>query len=258
MANEITSGKETEAAAAGDGRTPRVAVLGYHKIGSPPKDGWETWFYVPETIFVAQLAWLRDHDWQVIDLPTFLRGLREPDSLPERATLLTFDDGYQSMRTVTLPCLQRLTLPAVLFVPTDYVGKKNSFDADTEPEEMVCDWHELAELERAGISVQSHGVSHRAFSGIGPEEQRNEIERSKAILESRLGKTINCFAYPYGDTGTSPEAATGYLKLAGYEAAFLYGGGVCCWPMKDRFSLPRLEMGPDTDLQSLLETLKPN
>src|SRR5262245_21752607 len=109
-----------------------LAILGYHKIGPPPPGGWETWFYVPEATFVTHLAFLKENGWQVIDATTFLRGLAEPDSLPDRAALLTFDDGYKSMCDVTLPCLQRFGFPAVLFVPTDYVGRTNSFDADTE------------------------------------------------------------------------------------------------------------------------------
>src|SRR5688572_19995358 len=100
------------------GRT--LAILGYHKIGSPRPDGWETWFYVPEQTFVDHLAYLRDHDWQVIELDTFLRGLSNLDALPPRAALLTFDDGYRSTLDTALPVLQRFGYPAVLFVATDY------------------------------------------------------------------------------------------------------------------------------------------
>src|SRR5689334_15611461 len=112
-------------------RTPVCAILGYHKIGSPTPGGWETWFYVPEPTFIAHLTYLKENDWQVIDLRTFLQGLADADALPARTALLTFDDGYKSMRNTTLPCLQRFGFPAVLFVPTNYIGRTNSFDANT-------------------------------------------------------------------------------------------------------------------------------
>ena len=80
-----------------------MAILGFHKIGEPPPDGWETWFYIPEATFVEHLDYLQKAGWQVIDLAAFLEGLAAPNILPERAALLTFDDGYRSMRAVALP-----------------------------------------------------------------------------------------------------------------------------------------------------------
>jgi peptidoglycan/xylan/chitin deacetylase (PgdA/CDA1 family) len=241
-----------------------LAILGFHKIGEPPPDGWETWFYISEAVFVEQLSYLREEGWQVIDLSTFLKGLEAPKSLPERAALLTFDDSYQSMRTVALPLLLQFGYPAVLFVPTDYIGGRNTFDA-AEPEEALCDWDDLVELERQGVSIQSHGTSHRPFSGLTPVEQEEELRRSKAKLEEGLGKRVEAFSYPYGDDGASSypydhDRASSQvlrkvretLKRAGYRAACLYGGGPNRLPAADPYRLTRLAVGPDTDLQAAL------
>src|SRR5262249_44465766 len=141
-----------------------LAILGYHKIGAPPPGGWETWSYVPEATFLEQLRSLADGGWQVIDVAALLRGLTAPETWPERAALLTFDDGCRSTLDVALPCLRRFGHPAVVFVPTGYVGGRNDFDTDIEPTEVLCDWDDLRELERGGVSVQSHGVAHRRFS----------------------------------------------------------------------------------------------
>jgi hypothetical protein len=42
------------------------------------------------------------------------------------------------------------------------------------------------------------------------------------------------------------------VKNSGYQAAFLYGNGIFEFPLTDPFRLPRLAMGPDTNLRSLL------
>ena len=133
----------------------RVAVLSYHKIGPPAPGGWETWFYIPEAVFANQLAALHDGGWQPVDLAAFLQGLTEPERLPERTAFITFDDGYRSVRELALPWLESFACPAVLFMPTDFVGGTNVFDS--EPEEPLCDWDELRELVRRGVAVQSHG-----------------------------------------------------------------------------------------------------
>src|SRR6185437_280983 len=182
-----------------------LAVLGYHKIGPPPPGGWETWSYVPEETFASHLRYLRETGWQVIDLAAFLHGLAAPQTLPRRAALLTFDDGYRSNLTVAVPWLQRFSFPAVLFVPTDFIGRRNTFDANVEPEEEICTWADLRELERAGVAVQSHGCSHRTLSDLGPREWEREIVRSRAVLEEGLGRPVEVFCYPYGDGGRDPE-----------------------------------------------------
>jgi len=231
-----------------------LAILGYHKIGEPPPSGgWQTWFYVPEEIFVGHLSYLRQQGWQVIDLLALFRGITAPESLPERAALLTFDDGYRSMRTVALPWLLRFGYPAVLFVSTDYIGGFNGFDAGNEPEEPICDWDDLRELERLGVSIQSHGASHRSFSKLSGPEQEEELARSKIALEAGLEKPVEVFAYPYGDGGTEPRSTGRALERAGYRAACLYKGGPNPLPIEEPYRLTRLAMGPDTDLQVALE-----
>jgi len=230
-----------------------VAILSYHKIGEPSVPDWNTWFHIPEAIFAEHLSCLRENGWHVIGLEDFLRSLTVPDSLPQRSVLLTFDDGYQSMRRVALPWLVEFGYPAVVFVPTDFIGGHNWFDTDNEPEDIICDWDDLRELERRGVSVQSHGVSHRTFSELELAEQKEELMRSKAVLEDGLGKPVNVFAYPYGDGGVNPDVQRNLLMQAGYVSACLYGGGPICLPIAEPYRLTRLAMGPDTDLLAELE-----
>ena len=235
----------------------RLAVLGFHKIGPPPPGQSSTWFYISESIFEGVLGWLQKSSWQVIDAETFLRGLDLPNSLPERAVLLTFDDGYRSMRHIALPLLRSFGFPSVLFVPVSYIGATNSFDADVEPEEPICDWDDLEELQGGKVSIQSHGVTHRRLSTLDDVELRYEIEHSKIAIESRIGHAVKLFSFPYGDNGREPRVTTAILREAGYSAAFLYGGKLNVTPANDRFGLQRLAMGPDTDLAvSLLRSLQ--
>jgi peptidoglycan/xylan/chitin deacetylase (PgdA/CDA1 family) len=223
-----------------------VAILGYHKIGPPGPGGWPTWFYVPEATFVEHLRMLAGDGWPVIGLDRFLAGLDDPAALPPRAALLTFDDAHRCLRQVALPALRRLRLPAVVFTPSAYVGGWSTFDA-SEPIEPLCDWSDLRALAAAGISVQSHGATHRAFSGLDAAQQERELCTSRQVLEQGLGRRVKAFAFPYGDPGPDPATVRIRLQRAGYRAAFGYGGGPVRLPA-DRYALPRIAMGPDTDL----------
>jgi peptidoglycan/xylan/chitin deacetylase (PgdA/CDA1 family) len=231
----------------------KLAILSFHKIGLPPPQGWETWSYISEESFVGHLTYLQNNRWHVIDVVTFLKGLAWPESLPERAALLTFDDGYRSILDGARRRLLQFSYPAVVFVPTDFIGGRNTFDTGIEPEEVICGWDDLLELERCGVSVQSHGASHRPFSKLTRAEQELEMRRSKRVLEAYLGKHVEVFCYPYGDGGTEPRTVGAALQRAGYRAACLYGGGPVPLPIRDPYRLTRVAMGPDSDLHIELE-----
>ncbi|HFE51806.1 MAG TPA: polysaccharide deacetylase family protein, partial [Bacteroidetes bacterium] len=67
----------------------------------------------------------------------------------------------------------------------------------------------------------SHGASHRYLGFLPDAELRNELRRSKALLEDRLGVEVTALAPPYGRASARvlQEAAN-----AGYrEVALLYG-----------------------------------
>ena len=230
----------------------KLAILSYHKIGPPPEGGWESWYYVSAETFAEHLQWLRSRRYEPIDIHTFYRGLDDPSTLPAKSTLITFDDGYRNNLTVALPVMRRLGFPGVIFVPTQYIGGINEWDTNNEPVERICDWDELLELEKGGVAVESHSVSHPAFSLLTPAQQEDELRRSKETLESVLGRTVELFGYPYGDAGADAAFSRDALRRTGYRAACLYGGGAVTLPDADRFRLERLAIGPDSDLPGLL------
>jgi peptidoglycan/xylan/chitin deacetylase (PgdA/CDA1 family) len=229
-----------------------LAILGYHKVGAPSPGAWENEYYVPAVPFEKHLGSLRDLGWQVLDLPTLLQGLADPASLPARAAVITFDDGYRCVLEVALPCLQRFGYPAVHFVPTDYIGGWNEFDHGAQPTEPLCTWDELRKLEREGVSVQPHGAAHRHFSELTAEEQERELRRSKEVLEAGLGRPVEMFSFPYGDDGISPRTTEALLRRTGYRAACLFNGPMVDPMRANPYRLPRLAMGPDTDLERVL------
>ncbi len=229
---------------------PVVAVLAYHRVGPLPAGSWETWWHLPEQRFVEHLDLLVEEDWTPVDVSTFLAGLDEPGTLPPRAALITFDDAYLTLAGCARAHMVDRGWPGVVFAPTAFIGGRNAWEDGTdEPSEAVCGWDELRALDAAGISVEGHTVTHPRFSELGADDVGRELVESKRLLEEMLGKQVELFAYPYGDVGASERA----VELAGYRAAFLFFDGV---PFRvgsaRRYRLPRVPIGPDTDLESEL------
>ena len=232
----------------------KLAILGYHKIGDPPPGGWPTWSYVGANEFADQLQYLQANEWRVINAAELIAGIIQPGILGKKNVLISFDDGYRSNLEIALPLLQKFNYPAVIFIPTDFIGSYNAFDADIyyEPVEPICTWDELREMEKNGISVQSHGLSHRKLSELSMKEQELEITRSKKIIEVNLGKQVELFSFAYGDQGYNPVNTEKILKSAGYKAACLYGGNAFEMEDANPFALERIAMGPGTDMSFVL------
>lgn len=233
--------------------SPVVASLSYHKIGNPPSDGWSTWNYTPTAEFRDQIGWFHNRGWKFLSASDFSSALLGDGELPAKTVLITFDDAYESLLQNAVPVLKQFSAPAIVFTPTDFVGASNLFDHGIEPQELIADWKMLAMLEADGISVESHGCSHRAFSDLTPMEIQRELEMSKQAIRENLGKDSKFFAFPYGDSGNDRQTVEKLLRAAGYDLAFLYGGGFLrISSHSEPFFLPRLAMGPGVDLDALV------
>ena len=234
-------------------RSSRVAALAFHKIGEPPPSAQGNQWYIPEAVFRAHLRYLSSGGWEVITADTFLGALSTPENLPEHAVLLTFDDAYKSLLGSASRCLREFNYPAVVFAPTDFVGRSNEFDLPYgQPEEAICSWDDLRELRDRGFSIQSHGMRHESFESLNPDRQEQELRLSKSIIEAEIGKSVQLFAYPFGRVPSDRHALSERLERLGYRAAFRFGGGFATIPAADGHFLPRVDMYPNDDLASKL------
>ncbi len=70
--------------------------------------------------FDTLLGWMRAW-FQILPLDEAVRRLQQ-GTLPARAAVLTFDDGYADNATVALPLLQRHGLPCSFFIATQFLN----------------------------------------------------------------------------------------------------------------------------------------
>ncbi|MFM8765042.1 MAG: polysaccharide deacetylase family protein [Spartobacteria bacterium] len=233
--------------------SPVVATLSYHKIGNPPYHGWLTWNYISTEEFSAQMEWFQRRGWEFLSASALLDALKGKGAIPAKSLLITFDDAYESLLENAVPVLKRFSAPAVVFAPTQFVGETNLFDHGVEPLERIADWKTLRALEDSGVSVESHGISHRGFSSLSQDEIVQELDFSREAIRKNLAKESRLFAFPYGDCGNNQTAVHSAIHRAGYEVAFLYGGGLFDLGQTPApLFLPRLAMGPGVDLEAML------
>jgi peptidoglycan/xylan/chitin deacetylase (PgdA/CDA1 family) len=235
-----------------------VAVLCYHGVVSSNLSDSQVPFrmlHVTDEELETHCRFLRK-ECNPISLHSWKAALSGGPPLPPRPVLVTFDDGYRSVFTLAQPILQKYSIPAVIFVCSDPVEKRellwydaaarsigeNGVDAvgrlpyaawqaacrkldlwvsedDPSSPLNICEVRALAEIP--GIEIGGHTTTHVRLTTANREEQHLQVVRNKQRLEEWTGTPIRAFAYPnglpqYDYNSDSIEV----VKAAGYEFAF--------------------------------------
>ncbi len=127
--------------------------------------------------FEAQLAYLKKNNYTTLDADTLVKILNGEIPKPDRAVVLTFDDGWGSLWTTAFPLLQKYGMKAISFLLPGLIQEKgkslNLFDvwnhktsadsiSDRDHSEIpLCTWEEIQAMHESGvIDFQSHGMYH--------------------------------------------------------------------------------------------------
>lgn len=203
------------------------AVITFHSLGvsrSPLS-------YPPST-FRMMLQTLSELGIQVRSLP----GLLEAEEGP--AVALTFDDGFADLFESGLPMLREFNVPAHLFLTTGRVGLDNAWP--TQPPDTplapMLDWPQIEALHRDGVFIESHTMNHPDLRDVADADLEAEMDAADDLIEERLGRRPEYFAYPYGRYDARVRNAAGRR----YRASFSTRLGFIR-PGQSADDLPRLD-----------------
>lgn len=101
-----------------------AVILAYHRIVDVPLD--PSGLAVPPALFEAQMECLARRA-RPVTLERAARATTDPEAGVSGAVAVTFDDGYADNLEVAKPILERLSIPATVFIPSDAVGRETPF-----------------------------------------------------------------------------------------------------------------------------------
>jgi len=179
-----------------------IPIMMYHNVDVTHKG--EATFITPE-IFEKQMKFLKDHRYRVLGLGEYLNAIENEKKLPKRTVVISFDDGNENNYTQAFKILKKYNYPAIIFMPSGFVGK-----------EEFLNEKQLKEMMAQNITVGSHSKLHKYLPDLTTKELEDEIVNSKKDLEDLLGGEVKFFAYPIG--GFNDEIKD-IVKSAGYKAA---------------------------------------
>lgn len=212
-------------------RCPRLTVLLYHSVS----DTHDFFSVLPEE-FRAQMTYIRQH-YAVVgasEVAAYLQGT----PLKKDSVMITFDDGYCDIADTAGPILKELGIPSTVFVLAGDVDRTEL--GNSSPLLDVADMTRLGEY---GITVGSHGCSHKKLTRLSEQEARKEIEESRARIGAYMA-TPTTFAYPKG--AYNPHVAT-CVHSAGYTLAFT-AQARAVRRGDNPYAIPRVQIDATTDM----------
>lgn len=95
------------------------------------------------------------------------------------------------------------------------------------------------------VEIGAHTVTHPKLSALSPERQLEEIQSSRAYLETLIGKEVTSFAYPYGASLHFTSTTEQLVRAAGFQRACTTEPAVFR-KQHGNFRIPRLNV-PNVD-----------
>lgn len=184
-----------------------IPILCYHRFGPAASK-----MLVTPDAFAAQLDYLARNGYRVVRLSQLTDFLAGRSGLPDRAVIITVDDGHISTYQYAYPLLKKYGFPATFFVYSDFIGAGEALR-----------WAQIKEMAASGlIDFEAHSKTHSnlVVRLPGESDQRyrerldSEIRVPQEILQRNLATTVDLYAYPYGDAN---EAVLERLEAADFR-----------------------------------------
>lgn len=173
----------------------RVAVLGYHDFSETER---ETAMRIRTSKFRKQMEAIRQLGVPVIPMADFTAWKDGKKEIPEKAVVITIDDGWKSTYTDAFPILKEFGYPFTVFLYKDYVDGGGKALTTSMIKEMM----------KFGGTVGSHSVTHPFPQAVKASRKRGaetydkflnkEMGESKRFLEEKFGAPVATYAYPGG------------------------------------------------------------
>jgi peptidoglycan/xylan/chitin deacetylase (PgdA/CDA1 family) len=174
--------------------------------------------------------WLKGSGWTAVSLDDLAAAARGTRRLPDKAILITFDDGYRSLYTRVFPLLQVYRFPIVAALVGTWMEERPDgtvlYGDRIVPRSHFLSWGQARELQASGL-VEFASHSYDLHRGILANPQgnlvpaaitwrydpatrryetdtqyrsriRSDLQRSRQQIAANLGRPARAIVWPFG------------------------------------------------------------
>jgi peptidoglycan/xylan/chitin deacetylase (PgdA/CDA1 family) len=215
-----------------------VPVLMYHRVCDlTPREARSPLMCdltVSPADFAEQMQYLVDNHFTILSVNDIETAIYNHLPLPERAVVITLDDGYKDNFDYALPILQRCHTPATIFLVTSVVGAPDH----------LC-WDNARAMLQQDINFESHTVHHYDLTTLPNPLLISELRDARNSITQHLNTPVTQVAYP---SGMYNNAVVTAAQFTGYRAGWKKGGGPVR-PDDDPYLLPRIRVHGRTTME---------
>lgn len=255
-------------------------ALAYHDVEDDAAD--QRYLSVRTSALNEQISWLLHNGYHVISVQDILDAHDGKKTLPPKAVLLSFDDGYSSFYTRVWPLLQAWNVPALWAPVGSWVdtpeNQKVNFGGLMTPRDRFATWDMVRELSRSPlIEIGSHTWASHYGIPANPQGSRepaianrfydkatgryetdrqfnqrigDDVRKVTDKITQVTGKAPRAWVWPYGAAnGTSLAIA----RQQGYQLAFTLEDGL--GNVQELGNIPRLLIAGNPSLKAFASTV---
>jgi len=186
---------------------PHVLILCYHSLSGG------NWKYgTSPAQFRSQIQVLLDQGYTPVTLSQVQSYFEKGNLLPHKSLVITFDDGYADIASLSGFLLRRGIKPALFVLSQPRVKNKPGIPAAAR----LLTLSQIKKLKNQGWEIGCHTATHQDLSRLDQAGLDREILRSKKQLEKQLGHKVSFFAYPHGQYSPAVVSA---VAGAGFKLA---------------------------------------
>jgi biofilm PGA synthesis lipoprotein PgaB len=185
---------------------------------------------------LAHFDYLHANGFHPVSMDDLIAAREGRKPLPEKAVMLTFDDGYLSFYTEVYPLLKLYRFPAVLAIVGSWTdtpeGQKVRYGNELKDRSHFATWRQIKEMQDSGlVEIASHSFDlHKGISGNPAGSQqyaaitrqygragyerddayrqriRADLERNSSLIAEHLGKRPRVMVWPFGAHSRETQA----------------------------------------------------
>lgn len=212
----------------------KLPIVMYHQILKDSKM-WGKYVISPND-FEMDLVYLLNEGYTTIDVQDLIDYVYNGKSLPEKPIMITFDDGYLTIKEYILPILEKYNCKAVVSIVGEFTDRFTK-NVDRKLSYAHLNWDDINELVNSKyIEIQNHSYDmHKVGNrrgiakkiGENYEEYKkvlnNDILYLQNLIKKNTGYTPYAFTYPFGEMS---KDSISILKDMGFLVTFSCNEGI--------------------------------
>ena len=199
----------------------KLTTIYYHDIVETGK-GW-SYQKTDISFFEKQMNFLSENNYHSLlfdDLSI---------NIPEKAILITFDDGFRSIYEMAAPIMNKYKMKGNVFLATRFVDKDSDF----------LTWEMVRELQETGMfSFGAHTHNHVDIRSLSESDFVIEMNQCDFEIKKRLNYRPIAFCMPYGKYDSA--SIRSLLNSRNYLYIFASHYGQATQPLLQNKLIPRI------------------